>query len=227
MKAAHTIALIVHLFGLVIGLGCAALTDFVFVMCVRARRVGSTLILIMKYASNLVLFGYALLILSGIGLMSTGSHTSSKFWAKMFVVVIIGVNGTVAHQVIFPKLSHKVKYRVNEVTIGFLHRMSVVAAVSGVSWVTAMILGAWKTNSWPILLWVSMYLLATMTAVSVGLLLTPTVLKVDHPDFDNVFPILAPMSNRANMVWKTPQERARHRELTGFIGVEEPPETKE
>lgn len=189
MPPPHTIFLILHILGLVIGVGGAAATDALFVASVRLKNVGNHLITIMKAASTAVLAGFAMLVVSGVGLVATGSHTSSKFWAKMVVVLIIGINGWMAHRVIFPKLERKVKYRVKRISVGFLHRMSVVAAVSGVSWVTALILGTWKTNQWHIWVWLLGYAFILMASIIGSLLMTPSVLKVDEPES---FPVLAP-----------------------------------
>lgn len=201
----HTVSLIGHLLGLVLGLGGAALTDFIFVLCVRAQRVGRTLLLIMKWSASLVLVGYGLLVISGIGLLASGSHVSSKFYAKMFVVLVVGINGTLAHSVIFPKLAHKIKYHSNEISIAFLHQLSVVAAISGVSWMAALILGAWKTKAQVTVLWALIYLIAVLIAVVMSLLLTPNVLKVEDPDFQDVFPVLAANRQRATLSY--PQKR--------------------
>lgn len=226
MKVTHTISLIFHLVGLILGFGGAVVTDIIFLKCVRNSRAGRTLLLVMKTASSLVIIGYLMLVVSGIGLLVSGSTITNKFWAKMLIVLVIGANGTVAHMIIFPRLSKKIQRRDNTISISFLHQLSVVAAVSGVSWIAALILGAWKTTSWPIIVWVVVYSLALTSAISVSLLVTPIALRVDHPEFDETFPILVARSNRANMVF-TPQGRARQRELTGGIGVESPPISKE
>lgn len=200
-KTVHTVALIGHLVGLVLGFGGAVLTDIIFIKCVRASRVGRTLLLVMKTASNLVIVGYLLLVASGIALVSSGSTISPKFWAKMVVVLIIGVNGTVAHRVVFPQIDRRVRSRIPNITIGFLHQISVVAAVSGVSWVTATVLGAWKGIHWPITVWMLLYAFTLLTAVCVSLLITPVALHVDHPEFEEVFPTLAARAHRASMVY--------------------------
>lgn len=223
MKNTHTVSLVLHLIGLILGFGGAILTDVLFIKCVRSSRAGHTLLLVMKTASSLVIVGYLLLVASGGALLASGSHVSNKFWAKMVVVAVIGINGTAAHHIIFPRLTNKIKQRDNTITITFLHQMSVVAAVSGVSWIAALILGAWKTMSWPIMAWVVVYSLAVTSAVSISLLVTPFALRVDHPEFDEVFPTLTAHANRANLVF-SPRERAHHRELAGNVSIETPPE---
>lgn len=213
MKVTHTIALIFHLVGLILGFGGAVLTDAIFLKCVRNSRAGHTLLLVMKTASSLVIIGYSMLFLSGIALLLSGSTITNKFWAKMLIVLVIGGNGTVAHMIIFPRLSKKIQRRDNTISISFLHQLSVVAATSAVSWIAALVLGAWKTTNWPITAWVVAYSLALTSAIAVSLLVTPIALRVDHPEFDQVFPILVARSNRANMVY-SPQSQVRRRELS-------------
>lgn len=196
----HTIVLVAHLVGLALGAGGATLTDVIFVTSVRKGRVGHTLESIMETSSSVVLGGYLLLLVSGGGLFLTGSSTSPRFWAKMVMVGVVGVNGLVAHRVTFPQLSSKMRSRSPDVTIGFLHQISGTAAISAVSWYGAIIAGTWKTSPWPFYLWVLVYFVVLAVATAVALIVTPHVLRVDHPDFDTMFPTLASNARRAAMM---------------------------
>lgn len=196
----HNVSYVAHLVGLVIGLGGATLTDALFVTCVRKRRTGHTMLVVIRRASELVLAGYALLLLSGFGLLLTGSHTSSRFWAKMIVVAVIGANGLAAHFVTFPKIHRKVTVG-HTVNIDFLHQLSIVAAVSVASWYSALVMGAWRSNAWPFIGWLAAYLVLLFAAVSVSMVVSPHVLNATKPGFEDVFPTLhAPAQRAASMM---------------------------
>jgi hypothetical protein len=201
MKAGvHTIALIVHLIGLVFGLGGATVTDLIFVKGVRQRHVGHTLLMVMEAASKVVLAGYAMLVVSGVALITTGTHTTPRFWAKMVVVAIIGLNGIAAHRITFPRLSATMQTRRADITIGFLHQLSVTAAISATSWYAALVMGAWKSASLSFTVWMICYVVLLLGAVLMSLLVTPRILRVEDPEFDTVFPILASAALQAASV---------------------------
>ncbi|MEY2445582.1 MAG: hypothetical protein QOE00_2162 [Ilumatobacteraceae bacterium] len=198
---AHTVALIFHLIGLVFGVGGATVTDLIFVTGVRKRHVGHTLQVVMEAASKVVVAGYGVLVVSGVVLITTGTHATPRFWAKMVVVAVIGINGAVAHRVTFPKLSGLMHTNSTGISIGFLHQLSVTAAVSATSWYAALIIGAWKTTWVPFAVWMIVFGAATLAAVLISLLLTPRILRVDDPEFDTVFPVLANAALRSADVW--------------------------
>ena len=45
------------------------------------------------------------------------------------------------------------------------------------------------------------YIALTLTAVLISLLMTPRILRVDDPEFDSVFPVLASAALRSAGVW--------------------------
>ncbi|MEO5900200.1 MAG: hypothetical protein ABIR68_08715 [Ilumatobacteraceae bacterium] len=208
MKTLHLVALVLHLIGLVLGLGAATMTDLLFITCVRSRRVGDTLTVVMEVASRIVLAGYGILVVSGVVLITTGTHTSQRFWGKMLVVAVIGANGIAAHRITLPRLSHTIRTGARHVTLGFLAQLSVVAAISVTSWYAALVMGAWKAAPLSLGEWMVGYLIALLGAVVVSLLLTPRLLRVTHPDFDAVFPLLAPAALQAASVWPEPHGSA-------------------
>lgn len=214
----HHVFLIGHLVGLVVGFGGATCTDLLFIRMVRARRAGRTMLVVLRTASETVLTGYLLLAVSGVGLLLTGSPVSARWAVKMGVVVVIGANGLLAHKVTFPRIDAKVTQAKTldvapTVSLDFLHQLSVVAAVSCVSWYTALIIGGWKTTWVAWWVWTGAYLLALLFGVLVSLLVTPHILKVDEPGFEDVFPSLGPSAMRAAALYRSPAERSARRAL--------------
>lgn len=201
----HMLALVVHLIGMVVGLGGATATDALFVAAVRARHVGKTLRMVMDTLSTLVVTGYFLLIASGIGLILTGTHPTPRFWAKMVVVAVIGLNGYVAHKKVFSKLSCMMDKGHKTISLGFLQLISATAAISATSWYTALFIGTWKVLWIPFAVWVGGYLGVLLLAILIAMILTPKILRVDDPDFDSVFPVLAGAAERSVSVWPPPK----------------------
>lgn len=175
----HVIALIGHLVGIAFGVGGSTVSDLVFVSCVRRRRTDHTLQVVMHVAGRCVMVGLGLLIASGFALVATGTHPSQRFWAKMVVVAVITLNGTIAHRLTFPRLSTALREGRVQLTLPFLHQLSVAAAISATSWYTALVLGAWKTAHLTLGLYLMIYVGALFVAMVFSLLMTPTILDVN------------------------------------------------
>jgi hypothetical protein len=175
----HTLALISHIVGVAFGVGGATATDMVFVRCLRLRRIDQTLATVLELASKLVTAGLVLLTVSGIVLIRTGTHTSERFWAKMVVVIVVAANGACAHWFTFPRLSQAMREGEVRLTVPFLNSLSVAAAVSGVSWYSATILGTWKTAHLHLFQFLGIYGALLALAVIGSLLVTPLVLRAN------------------------------------------------
>jgi hypothetical protein len=148
--------------------------------------------MVVDAVSKVVLAGYSLLVVSGVALIASGTHPESpRFWAKMVVVAVIGLNGLAAHHITFPRLADKMNTSTADIAVGFLHQLSVTTAISTTSWYVALVIGAWKISTIPFALWMGGYAFVLMGAVATSLLLTPWVLRVDDPEFETVFPVLA------------------------------------
>lgn len=143
------------------------------------RRIDQTLATVLELASKLVTAGLVLLSVSGIVLIRTGTHTSERLWAKMVVVIVVAANGACAHWFTFPRLSQAMREGQVRLTVPFLNSLSVAAAVSGVSWYSATILGTWKTAHLHLVQFLGIYLSLLALAVIGSLLITPLVLRAN------------------------------------------------
>ncbi|MEO5901791.1 MAG: hypothetical protein ABIR68_16915 [Ilumatobacteraceae bacterium] len=208
MNAVHVVALVLHLIGLVLGLGGATMTDVLFVTCIRQRRADETLTLVMSTAARVVVVGYSTLVGSGVLLVISGSPTSPRFWAKMIVVAVIGANGLAAHRITLPHLSRRVSEGAGEMSRGFLAQLSVVAAVSLTSWYMALLMGAWRTAPLSFGEWMIGYVVLLGAAITMSLQMTPRLLRTAQPDLEMVLPQLAPAVLQAAAVWPEAQEMA-------------------
>lgn len=143
---AYRIVLIAHLFGLAFGMGGASTIDAIFLVASRRSRVTRELVEVVHAAAALVAGAMVLLAVSGVAFFAVGAETTPKFWAKMVIVAIACLNGLAAHRLVFPLIEAAAASGT-----GRLHlrpwpaRLAAAsAAVSGVSWSGALILGAWR-----------------------------------------------------------------------------------
>lgn len=191
MHDAHVVALILHLIGLAFGIGGATVADTLFVLAVRHRKLTDSIRWAMQTLSYLIIVGYTLLLVSGVALIATGTDPTARFWAKMVVVAVIGLNAWLAHRHTLPKLFWHITAGKRQVTLGFLQLLSLNAAVSGVSWYSALAIGVWKVAWVPFWGWIAAYVAVLGFALLVSLIAVPKVLRVDDPEFNDVFPVLA------------------------------------
>jgi len=138
-----TLTLIVHLTGLALGAGAASTLDVILLLAVRTRRVSPDLIALLHGASRVVIVAMLLLLISGLAFLAEGVAPTAKFWVKMVVVAVICANGLIVHRQLFPR----VEAAAHTGDGGLIlcprdQRFAATAAVSAVSWYSALVLGA-------------------------------------------------------------------------------------
>ncbi len=140
---------IIHLFGVVVGFGAAIVADFLFFKFVRNLKLSSSEVYVMGLVSGLVWAGLSLILLSGILLFFTDTEAylnSSKFLIKMFVVLVIIINGSFLHFYVKPRLK-MIDWKSKAQSKGRKIRKLAFAAgaISFNSWLLAMVLGSLKS----------------------------------------------------------------------------------
>lgn len=180
-----SLLLIVHLLGIALGVGGAIISDLMFFRAVRDKRITNPELGFLRLGSRAVTAGLVLLILSGAGMFLLDADRyieSSKFLAKMTVVGIIALNGIAMHFAHIPRLrllasrNPKALHRLEHWRV----RVMATGTVSLVSWLTALVLGAFRSVPYEYGTIVGVYL-AVLAVAFLG-----TLLLRDH-----FFPIRA------------------------------------
>ena len=180
----RTVLVIAHIFGVAAGMGGAFTTDAMFFHSVKDRTLSSGELAFLKLGGRMVWTGLALLLLSGIGMFllePAGYLASTKFLAKMTVVLCITANGLVFHHFHIPVLERNADRHFSQ-SPDFLAKRALLivsGAISAVSWPWAVILG--KLDAVPIPLpWVlGAYFLTVATTAAGALLLKDHLLPGD------------------------------------------------
>jgi hypothetical protein len=144
--SAHQVVLIAHLLGLAFGMGGAVTIDAILLIAALRRRVTPELVEVIHVASGMVAAAMIVLAVSGAAFFLTGSQPSPKFWAKMVIVGVACLNGLAAHRLVFPLIESGVVPGQGRLRLRRrgARLAAASAAVSGVSWFGALVLGAWK-----------------------------------------------------------------------------------
>lgn len=138
--------LIGHIFGAVLGAGAAYMTDAIFFTSIRDKVISREELKFIKLGSRVVWIGIALSLISGALLVSgsIAAHLeSAKFMLKMFIVLVLIINGAVFHFVHLPLISRHVDIEYNS-SPEFVRKKKFLAAsgaISMTSWALVIILG--------------------------------------------------------------------------------------
>lgn len=135
---------VAHLAGLAAGFGGAIASDAIFLAAAANRRVTRPEVRFMKLGSRLVWLGLAALFVSGVGLFALAPQrylADPEFGAKMLAVGVLALNGLAFHRVHVPAISARAagdERRFSRLRPWMLFS----GALSGASWLTALVLGA-------------------------------------------------------------------------------------
>lgn len=141
-----TIYTIFHIIGAVLGVGGAYVSDAIFISSTKDRVINKTEFNFMKMGSFFVWVGLFVLIISGLLLFSTNPLfylSSSKFLIKMFIVLIILINGIFFHVIHFPRIYRHVSHHYPS-SDEFMRKkkfLTISGVVSITSWTFVLILG--------------------------------------------------------------------------------------
>jgi len=146
----HTVYIIVHLIGVALGAGGAVMSDLMFFMAIKDRKISRTEMSFLELGSKMVWVGLSVLILSGVTLFLEDPSRyleSSKFVTKMIIVFVIFANGLVFHWRHLPTI-HKYLGKYLHRSRSFM-RNSKALVISGVvsliSWLATIILGSLRS----------------------------------------------------------------------------------
>lgn len=172
----HLIYLTLHIFGVAIGAGAAYMSDAIFLSSVKDKVFSSSEIRILKLLSKFVWIGLVLLVVSGIFLFLPNSEMlmgSSKFLAKMTLVLVVIINGVVFHIKHIPFIARMENQRLAD-NAEFQKRAATLiasGALSMVSWTFIIIFGAIRGVPYSYLTIMLVYLAVLFVAIGAGLLM--------------------------------------------------------
>lgn len=177
-----TVYLIVHFLGLALGVGGAFVSDVIYMTSLKDKKITKDEMNIISDGGNVVWGGLLLLTISGLLLMSldwTSYIVSTKFIAKMIVVLLIALNGVVIHHFYLPRMKKLVGEDLSQHSE--FKRMSLFLYVSGalsfVSWISATILGAFTGIPFSTLTILLVYGGIVLVAMGVALMVRKSFLK--------------------------------------------------
>jgi len=146
----RTVYNLIHLLGVAIGAGGALLSDFLFMAMTKDKKLDKSEFKVLKAGGFFVWIGLSLLVISGVLIFLTDPVryiNSSKFILKMFVVLVLIINGFIFHIIHIPRLKNIISKNMSR-SKSFLkesRHMYISGAVSVVSWLSALVLGGLRS----------------------------------------------------------------------------------
>lgn len=148
------LVLSLHMIGMALGLGGALITDIFFFKFLKDYKISEGEADTMNTLSQVIWIGLGILILSGIGLYlpeMARLNASPKFLVKAIVVGVIVINGLFLNLLIAPKLV-KITFERKPHPDGMHHIRRIafaLGAISMTSWVSAFVLGSFRSSPLP------------------------------------------------------------------------------
>lgn len=135
--------IIFHVLSVVVGMGGAIITDFLFVYFALNKKLSFSEIKVIQLLSQIVLYALFAIVITGLFIFGSNPEkylASAKFLTKMSIVSILTVNGILLHTLVFTHLKddgYLTKFQnrnLRRLAFGF-------GSISMTSWVCAMSLG--------------------------------------------------------------------------------------
>lgn len=145
-----SLLLLAHVIGIIVGVGGATVSDGLFFKTIKNRKISSDEYKLLNEAGKIIWSGFAIAILSGLGLLlyqytTSGDITyweNAYFQAKLAIVSLILLNGIVFHSKVLPFMSNHLNENMKEEE--FTNKFwlfSITGAISIVSWWSVVVLG--------------------------------------------------------------------------------------
>jgi hypothetical protein len=154
-----------------------------FFSTIKDGRITSDELRFMKLGSRLVWAGIALLVISGILLVSTdptGYFSSDKFLAKLTIVSLIIINGIIFHLIHIPHIKKHLEIIFRE-SPTFVKRAPFIlasGALSMISWISTVILGVLRGVPYTYIQIISIYLVIVILAMTGAVIMRKVILKL-------------------------------------------------
>jgi uncharacterized membrane protein len=134
---------IIHILGVVIGMGTALVSDFLFSFYAHNKKLSHSETYTLKLLSNLVWGGLVIITISGIGLFLSDIEKymeSTKFLVKMSILAVLVLNGYVLNRYVSKSMIKRGFLSYQKYT-GMRKLAFACGAISVISWLSVLALG--------------------------------------------------------------------------------------
>ena len=175
-------SIFIHALAVGIGLGIVIVVDYLFFKFLKDKEIDKREKEIMERLSDLIWFLIGIIFVSGFFIYLSDMekyHNSTKFMVKMFIFLVIALNGLILNAFISPKLSeidfekHN-KYSLMSVSMGI---------ISFVSWFLAFLLGRLKSIPFTFIEGIVIYFFLILISILIGNVIFRSKLVIKNRKF--------------------------------------------
>jgi hypothetical protein len=166
-----TPATILHVLGVVVGMGSALASDGLFSFFAKDKKLNKTEISTLSILSKIVFYSLILITVSGVAVFLSDPEKymdSIKFMAKMSILAVLLINGFVLNKYVWPHLITKNFFTVRNER-GMRKLAFACGAISVVSWLSVFVLGMLPSISISYGMIIAIYFLIILFGISVAL----------------------------------------------------------
>lgn len=167
------IVLIIHILSVVIAAGAVTVTDYLHIVGLRNKKIERKLLIVYPLLSQMILGSTIIIFFTGMLLIVNNPAflASRIFQLKLFLVMVVVVNGLFLHQKVYPSMKACVEGKKNLCTKHELFVSSLCGSISLVTWYSILILSLTKQYGYTPLEFLSVYLCFLVLVFLVALLM--------------------------------------------------------
>lgn len=167
-----TSATVAHVIGVVFGMGGALMSDILFSFFSKDKKLNSTEIATLSILARLIFWSLILIVLSGITIFVSDMDkylNSTKFLAKMSILLVLLINGYLLNKYIWPHLLNRNFFTFKKERN--IRRLAFACgAISVISWLSVLTLGVLDSLSMSYGSVIFIYLIIVLFGVIISLL---------------------------------------------------------
>jgi len=164
-----TAVLIAHILAVMVAVGAVTITDYIHILGLRSHRFEKQSAFLFPLLSKLIIT--CLVAIYGTGALLVWFNPSilenATFWLKLFLVLVVTINGYILHHLLWPKIKRSMMTGVYPERL--LKPAALAGSVSVVTWYAIVILALTKTTGYSALHFFFVYLLALAVAYMTAL----------------------------------------------------------
>ena len=163
------VALVAHILAVMVAVGTVTVTDYLHILGLRNARLEKESLFVFPSLSHLIRFCLFVIYITGILLVIGKPELlqSSLFLLKMFLVVLVTINGYILHHTILPRVRESIRKKTHD--LGLLKQSAFSGSLSLVSWYAIVILALTKTLGYTWFVFLGAYIAGLIIAYVIAL----------------------------------------------------------
>jgi hypothetical protein len=167
----YSILVVIHVLAVIAAVGTVSVIDYLHLVSLRRKKLEKQLVSIYPRLSRMVNYSLALIYLTGISLVYLNKEllSSSLFLTKIFLVLIVTINGIYLQRKVSPHLDLCVLKGTKYCSSGVLYSSAIGGSLSIVTWYSIVILSMTKNLGYNFLQFLIAYFSVLLIVIFVAI----------------------------------------------------------